>query len=120
MELNIGKVSYEGQWFDFGNGRVKIRPLPATKLNFTVRDGGTMIAGEQSFDRFRYSLEAWENFTTPAPDLKPIDLTDEVKRKLFDFRVGSAVIDGQEVALVDFVAQKAQEILAGIQSAEKN
>jgi hypothetical protein len=119
MELNISKCSYEGEWFDFGNGRLKIRPYPASKQQFAIRDGAVVFGGEQGFDKFRYCLTAWENYVTPG-DQKPIDLTDDVKRKIFDFRLGAVTIDDKTVTISDFVLQKADELFSRAVDAEKN
>lgn len=123
MELNLGTVSYDGKWFDFGGGRLKVRPHPGSKVNFAIKNGVSVVLGEQTFDKFAYCLEAWEGFTAPARDGKPgepIVLDDTVKRKIFDFRIGKAVVDGAEVVLVDFVITKADELFAEIRGAEKN
>lgn len=120
MNLHIAKCSYEGKWFDFGGARVKVRPYPASKITFAVKDGAMILSGEQTLDKFRHCLEAWEGFMTPPPDNKAIVLTDEVKQKLYDFRLGSTMIDGKEVSLVDFVTSTADEMTAEIRSAEKN
>ena len=120
MELNIAKNPYDGKWFDFGNGRLKIRPYPASKQGFAIRDGNVVFPGEQTLNMFLYCLEAWENYVTPAPENKPIELTAEVKKKIFDFRLGSTVIDGNELTISDFVTLKADELFREALEAEKN
>lgn len=120
MELDISKCSYEGKWFDFGNGRLKIRAYPASKQSFAIKDGNVVFPGEQGLDRFKYCLMAWENYVTPAPENKPIELTDEVKKKVYDFRLGPVEIDGAQVTISDFVTVKAEELFKEMIAAEKN
>jgi hypothetical protein len=119
MELDISKCIYDGKWFDCGNGKLKIRPYPASKLAFVVKDGGAVFSGEQNFEKFKFCLVAWEGFVTPAPENKPITLNDDVKKKIFDFRI--SVKDGdKEVFISDFVTEKADELFKEAQVAEKN
>lgn len=120
MELNVSKCSYDGKWFDFGNGRLKVRPYPASKQNFVMKDGNVVFLGEQAFDKFKYCLEAWENYVTPAPENKPIELTDDIKKKVFDFRLGAVKIDDKEMTISDFVITKADELFREAVETEKN
>lgn len=120
MELNLKEYSYEGQWFDFGNGRLKIRPYPASKMDFAFNDGNIIISGEQSWEKFKYCLMAWENYVTPAPEHKPIELSDEVKKKVFDFHLVSVMIDDKEVTMSAFVVSKADELFTKAVIVEKN
>lgn len=121
MDLNISGVSYEGKWFDFGDGRLKIRPYPASKTNFIFKDGGAVLSGEQGFEKFNYCLESWEGFVAKDDEAKkPIELTEDVKRKVFDFRLGSIKDGDQEITMPDFVFARADELLKGIVAAEKN
>lgn len=111
MDLKLEKVSYDGEWFDFGDMRVKVRPYPASKVILTIKDGAFMVSGEQNLNKFIHCLVDWENKEK---------LTGEVKRKIFDFRLGKTEIDGTEICLSDFVIQKADEMFAKVEAAEKN
>ena len=117
MKLQLEKASYEGRWFDFGDGRLKIRPYPASKSTFAIKDGVVIFFGEQNLDKFTYCLMAWEGMDAEG---KPVELTKEAKRKVYDFRLGKATIGGAEIQMSDFVIQKADEMLAEAQEAEKN
>lgn len=119
MELALDKISYDGKWFDFGNGRLKIRTYPASRQNFTMKDGNIVFLGEQSFDKFKHCLVDWDNYVKPGTQEKII-LTDEVKRKVFDFRLGLTVVDDKELSIADFVLLKADELFKEMAEAEKN
>jgi len=85
MQLDITDLTYEGTWYDFGDGRLKIRPYPATKSDVVFRDGSLVITGENQFEVFSYCLEAWENIVDAEEKL--LVLTDDVKQKVFDFQL---------------------------------
>lgn len=119
MELDLDKPSYEGRWVDFGNGRLKIRAYPASKQNFITKDGNIIFLGEQTLDKFKYCLMDWDNYVKTGTQEKII-LTDEVKKRLYDFRLGQAVIDGKEMTISDFVILKADELFREMTEAEKN
>ena len=119
MELNISKCTYEGQWFHFGDGRLKIRPYPASKQSFSYRDGAVLVPGSAAMDKFKFCLMEWDSFVQPGTK-DPIELTDEVKTKIFDFKLGTAVIDGEEVSMADFVLMKADDLFRLKGEAEKN
>lgn len=118
MQLDVSRVAYDGQWYDFGGSRVKVRPFPATKISFWIKDGAMEVSGDQTFAKFDYCLEAWEGFVTP--DGTPIPLTAEVKRKIYDFHLGVAEVDGVQTELVAFVTSTADAMAAAMRSAEKN
>lgn len=121
MELNIGKNIYEGQWFDFGDGKLKIRAYPASKSSFAWKDGAIVFSGDLNFEKFRYCLIEWEGFVARGDkDKKPLALTDEIKRKIFDFNIGSVLIDGKEISMAAFVISRADEMMGAAEAAEKN
>jgi hypothetical protein len=111
MDLKLDKVSYSGEWFDFGDMKIKVRPYPASKTTLAIKDGVFMIFGEQNLSKFIYCLIEWDNAEK---------LTKEAKEKIYDFRLGKAEIDGAETCLADFVIQKADELFRKIEAAEKN
>lgn len=119
MELNLDKISYDGKWFDFGNGRLKIRTYPVSKQNFVMKDGNIIFLGEQSFDKFKHCLVDWDNYVKAGTEEKII-LTEEVKRKVYDFRIGLTAIDDKELSISDFVITKADELFKEMVEAEKN
>jgi len=119
MELNLDKLSYDGKWFDFGNGRLKIRPYPTSEQNFVVKDGNIIFLGEQSLEKFKYCFEGWDNYVKKGTTDKII-LDDVVKKKLYDFRVGKTMIGEKELSISDFVILKADEMMKETQAAEKN
>lgn len=119
MDLSISKCSYEGKWYDFGStgARVRVRAYPASRSNIMFKEGAVLVSGEASFDKFSYCLVGWEGF---GENGKPIELTEDVKKKIFDFHIGSVTIDGKEVVLSAFVIQKAEELLLEMGELEKN
>jgi hypothetical protein len=114
MKLNLEKAAYEGRWFDFADGKLKIRPYPASKTAFAIKDGAFIVYGEQNLEKFIYCLTAWEGIT--YDDGKPLELTKELKKQIFDFRLCKS---GDET-MSDFVIQKADELFAEAQGQEKN
>ena len=96
MKLNLGDLSYDAKWHTFGDGRLKIRPHVASDTNVMVKDGGVVVSGDEHWKIFRDSLEDWEKIV--GDDGKPLPLTDEVKKLVFDFR-----LEG----IPDFVVRKA-------------
>jgi hypothetical protein len=119
MELNFDNLSYEGRWFEFGDGRLKIRTYPASKQNFVIKDGNIVFLGEQNLDKFKHCLMDWDNYVKAGTKEK-IVLNDEVKKKVYDFRLGLVVIDGKEMVISDFVMLKADELFKEMVEAEKN
>jgi len=119
MELDINKCTYDGQWFDFGNGRLKIKPYPASKQDISFSGNTITFSGKQTFDRFCYCLVEWDKFSTPAPENKPIALTDEVKKKVFDFNLGAEKVDDVVMTIPEFVTMKAKELFDSIREKEQ-
>ena len=119
MELNLDKISYEGEWFEFGNGRLKIRAYPLSKQDFVIKNGNLVILGEYELAKFKYCLLDWDNYVKPGTQEKII-LTDEVKQKVYDGRLGVTMIDGKELSISEFVRIKADELFEKMAEAEKN
>lgn len=115
MDLSLDKVSYEGEWFEFGTAKIKIRPYPASKNVLRLKDGALEISGELNLNKFMFCLEAWESTGSKLPELNA-----EIKKKMFDFRLGKAKIDGVEICLSEFVIRKADELFQKIEDSEKN
>ncbi len=111
MQIDIGRVKYEGNWVEFGDAKLKIRPYPASRSNYFVKDGGQMvISGDEQHQVFEYCLEAWENVVDVGG--RPLKLTSEVKKTIFDFGLG----DG----MAPFVLRTARELREAHESAIKN
>jgi len=114
MKINMEKASYDGQWFDFGDGSLKIRPYPNSRQNVTIRDGGVILSGDSAFDMFSYCLTEWKAII--GADDQPLDLNPDVKKKIYDFRLGS--VDG--VVMSDFVLKTARELTVKMGDDTKN
>lgn len=119
MKIDLGKVSYDGRWFEFGEGRLKIRPYPASRTDVAFKDGAVIFSGDAAHDMFGYCLEAWEGVTDA--DGKDIKLTAAVKKQVYDFRLGKATeADGTEITLADFVLKTARALIAELEADTKN
>lgn len=114
MIIDMAKISYEGRWYDFGDGRLKIRPYPMSKSNVIIKDGAMIISGDESCEMFQYCLVEWERVQdAEGKDLKP---TNEVKKKIYDFKLGEA--GGQSMS--GFVLVTARALTEEIGAAVKN
>lgn len=109
MKLDLAKISYDGEWVEFGDGRVKVRPFPRSKSKFKVIDGALIFSGSETLDIFKYCLMEWDGFVDNEG--KPIKLTEGVKEKVFDSGV---------MGLADFVISKQTELQKRIVEEEKN
>jgi hypothetical protein len=115
MKIDLGKVSYEGKWFDFGEARLKIRPYPASRTDVAFKDGAMIFSGEAANDMFDYCLEAWE--TVSDIDGKAIKMTRAVKKQVYDFRLGKTTMaDGTEEVMSDFVLKTARALMVEIEA----
>jgi hypothetical protein len=117
---NIEELTYEAEWTPFGkNGaRLKIRPYPASKGDVVIKDGAMHLTGKAGLEMFCYCLTEWEGFGSKG---KVLPLTEDTKKKLYDFRISAAIDDsGEETVIADFVALRAQEMAANLRAAEKN
>ena len=119
MKVDLSKVDYSGREYEFGGAKLTIRPYPASRTDVQFRDGAIVLSGSSARDMFIYCLSKWENVV--GSDDKPLKLTDDVKRKIFDFRLISADDeDGNPVTMSDFVIRKAREISEEITADAKN
>jgi len=109
MKINIGAASYAAKWHDFEDGKLKIRPYPFSKSNLVFRDGALVIEGKDTYDVFEYCLVDWENYVDNED--KPLKLTKEVKKKVFDFRLGG---------IADFVLKTCRAFDIAKEETEKN
>ena len=119
MKIDLGKVSYDGKWHDFGDARLKIRPYPASRNEVAFKDGAVIFSGAAAWDMFNYCLEAWEAVSDAEGN--PIRLTAEVKKQVHDFGLGRATLpDGTEQNLSTFVLSAARRITSEIEEDAKN
>ena len=113
MKINLGKINWEGRWYDFGEhepkARIKIRPRKRSQTKFVMRDDGIVFSGPERLDTFKYCLIDWEGFF----DLNesPIKMTDEIKEQLFESGLGG---------ISDFVLMKNAEMFNEMAEQEKN
>lgn len=90
LGLDFKQLSYDARWHEFdatGEApfpRLKIRPFPASMGSATITDKGMVLSGEDRLERFCYCLVDWDG-VVDAETQAPIKLTDEIKRKVFDF-----------------------------------
>lgn len=104
MKIDLSRVNYDGEWVDFGDIRLKIRPMPASRVNIIVKDGGLVLSGGEGKEMFDYCLIDQDGII--GADDQPLKMTRAVKQMIYDFKTDpdvSPVVDG--VSLVDFVLQ---------------
>lgn len=104
MKLSLSKINFEGEWFDFGDGKLFIRPMPMSRQR--IRQD--MDLAESLREVFMFCLVKWENFEEGG---KPIDLTDAIKEKLYE---------SNHAGIRNFVIAKNTEKLASFVELEKN
>ena len=109
MKLDFTNLSYDGKWYDFNDSKLKIRFFPSSLTNVIVRDGHQLISGLDQRQAFLYCLQDWKNVL--GADGKPVKCTDEVKEKVFDFRMAG---------IPDFVINKSMILQAEKEGQEKN
>lgn len=119
MKIDLNKANYDGDWYEFGGIRLKIRPFPMSRADVSFKDGAVVISGDSSHDMFAYCLVDHEGLVDA--DGKPIKLTPEVKKKIYDFKLGRSIDEnGDEASLSDFVIRKARLRQEQIGNDEKN
>lgn len=110
MKLDLGKLSYDAQEYDFKDGaKLMIRPYPRSKSNLIVKDKGIALTGEDQCKIFKYCLVSWSDVIDANG--KELKLTDDVKQHIFDFGV-----DG----IPEFVLEKAKVFERKKEDEEKN
>lgn len=83
-------------------------------MDVPLQDGVFIMSGDNNFKVFNESLVGWD---VVGADDQPLPCTEEVKKKIFDFGLAVAEVDGEKISMANFVIQKA---LAGIRrEAEK-
>lgn len=118
MKIDLNKASYEGKWFDFGESRLKIRPYPLSRTDVAFKDGAMVFSGDASLEMFIYCLTEWEQVVDA--DGKPLKLTADVKKKIYDFGLGSITEDEKVETLSGFVLKKARSMTEEIGAETKN
>jgi hypothetical protein len=114
MKIDLNKVSYDGKWFDFGEARLKIRPYPLSLTDIAFKDGAMVYAGDASLEMFIYCLTEWENVVDA--DGQPLKLTPDVKKKIYDFKLGR----DKEDVMSGFVLRTARSLTEEIGNDSKN
>ena len=114
MKLDLNKISYEGKFFDFGESRLKIRPYPMSRMDLVFKEGAMVFSGDASLDMFLYCLTEWENIVDAEGN--PLKLTPDVKKKIYDFKLGSVGED----SMSEFVLKTARSITEAIGDDTKN
>ena len=109
MELDLTNLSYEPRWHKFGDCELLIRPYPASMANFEMDGRKLVISGIETCEVFKYCLVDWKNVVDPEG--KPLPCTDEVKQKVYDFRLA---------AMADFVLARSRQFAELKERAEKN
>ncbi|MBU1067662.1 hypothetical protein KKE60_07725 [Patescibacteria group bacterium] len=109
MKINVRELSYEAEWYEFGDARLKIKPYLFSSTDMVFRDGGVVISGKQHCKMFKDCLIDWENVADA--DGKDLPCTDEIKQKIFDARLAG---------IHDFVLTKCWEFAEAKGDQEKN
>jgi len=84
MKLDFTNLSYDGKWYPFHKGKLKIRHFPNSLMGTTIENGQQVVSGNEQCRAFKYSLEDMKDFTDA--NNKPLKCTEEVKQKIFDFQ----------------------------------
>lgn len=114
MKIDLSKASYDGRWYEFGESRLKIRPYPLSRADVALKDGAVVFSGDASMDMFSYCLTEWEGVV--GADGTVLKLTPDVKKKLYDFKLGRV----DEDSLPDFVLRTARALTEEIGTDTKN
>ena len=110
MKIGINEITYDAVWYDFEDGsRLKIRVYPFSKASIAYKDGSMIFSGNDQCDMFKYCLVGWEGIEDQNG--KALACTDEVKQKIFDFRLNG---------IPDFVAEKGRQVGSEKEEQEKN
>jgi hypothetical protein len=104
MKLDVAGLSYDAKEYPFKDGAVlKIRPYPYSQGQVSFKAGALVIDGRAQCEMFKHCLVGWENVV--GADGKPIPCTDEVKHKIYDFKM-AGMTDFVLGVVYDFVREK--------------
>lgn len=116
MRIDLNEALADGQWFDHPDGgKFKIRPYPAHKEKMVVRYSTEdsvpelSFSGDETLKKFKHCLVAWEDVNDAEG--KPVELTEVVKEKIFNYRLNG---------IVRFVFEKVGEMQTETEDSEKN
>jgi len=87
LKFDTTAVSYDYGMVEYKDGaELRLRPFPASKgsFEFNVKEDTMRLAGAEQFKIFNYCLGGCDGID--GADDKPLKLTDDVKKKIFDFR----------------------------------
>ncbi len=107
MKLELDKFSYEGKEYEYKESKLTIRPYSESNEG-TVSIGLDGSIRRDNWKRFNYCLTKWD---VVGADEKPLPLTEDVKRKVYDFD-----IEG----IKTFVLMKINELEAEGRELKKN
>ncbi len=113
MKIDLGRINWEGQWYDFRDGgKLKIRPLPRSKQSMTFKMGG-----EFKLDR----VQQGEEFKYCLMDIEGIDLIDKNGNPVkFDESTKMELYNSNSSGISDFVMLKITELANAMAQYEKN
>jgi hypothetical protein len=93
MQIDFSKITYDGKWYNAETGEeqepteegqfLKVRQRPNSMSNVYMKDGAMVLKGDEVCENFVYCLMDCRGYTDGAG--KNLKLTDEMKRKIFDF-----------------------------------
>jgi len=110
MKLDLARLSYDAKEYPFRDGAVlKIRPYPFSQGRTSFKAGALVIEGSVQCEMFKYCLVGWENVM--GEDGKPIPCNDEVKHKIYDFKIAG---------MPEFVLGVVYEFFSEKENQEKN
>lgn len=121
MQIDFSEITYDAVWYDFDTGEkidapaekgvfLKIRQHPASMADTTFMPNGSMIlSGRDQFEKFNYCLEDWKGIVDKSG--KELPCSADVKRKVFDFKLGG---------IADFVMLKILRFEKAKEDSEKN
>ena len=117
MKLKLTKRG-EPKRYPFMDGFLFIKQFPASRGALESRpDGYVRLNSKDLQEAFVECLTGWENFNDEA-DGKPIKLTEDLKRMLFDYPDEELAHDGE--TLVQFVLRRGKVLAAKEEEQEKN
>jgi len=118
MKIDFTDISYDSRPYEYRGATLYIRPYPESLKNVSIHDGRVVIAGEERWRAFDYSLERAEKLVDAngqaaslADDVRVGSKTMPLKRVIFDFNLNEIPV---------FVARTSGLTEAKKQDEEKN
>lgn len=114
--LDITDISYDAKPFEYssnGTGTsctLGVRPWPDSMTEAMLQRDGILVRADENCKKFIYCLKYWKDvFDANGAGIR---CTDEIKKKIFDFKV--------DPGMIAFVLEKAAEIKQRKKDEEKN